>query len=447
MSLGVRGGDELVIVGFERRRGRGAKLHAIAKLEPAAAHSAPAPPRAAASPACCRRRSEPGHVRGVIASRGFARRAGCIVQMRRDRRSRNRRGYRHRKRRARTRAATAVRARIDRARARRGAGAARHPAGPPRVARRSAARWRRRTRDHARQERGLRLARQPARQRRGAGCHRRCAPRRARRRSARSRAPGAARARRRAREQRADAAPGGILRGARPHALATHRHRRGAAGRHRAHGRRADLARRDTRAARSAFPCWWPGARAAATSAHGAWLILDADAGHCCMSRRPTRNWRRRARASNSRARAAHASWARRTRNATSRAASASKSSRISPAPSRTRNIAVGAGRRGLRPAAHRVPVPGPRDARPTKPSSCVATSRSRELLGPRPLVIRTLDVGGDKPIAYLPLPPEENPALGLRGIRTSLWRPELLRLQLRALLRGAARQCASCCR
>ena len=57
------------------------------------------------------------------------------------------------------------------------------------------------------------------------------------------------------------------------------------------------------------------------------------------------------------------------------------------------------------------------------------------DLLGARPLVIRTLDVGGDKPIAYLPLPPEENPALGLRGIRTSLWRPELLDAQLRALL------------
>jgi phosphocarrier protein FPr/phosphocarrier protein len=57
------------------------------------------------------------------------------------------------------------------------------------------------------------------------------------------------------------------------------------------------------------------------------------------------------------------------------------------------------------------------------------------DLLGPRPLVIRTLDIGGDKPIPYLPLPPEENPALGLRGIRTSLWRPELLDVQLRALL------------
>src|SRR5204863_1664904 len=61
---------------------------------------------------------------------------------------------------------------------------------------------------------------------------------------------------------------------------------------------------------------------------------------------------------------------------------------------------------------------------------------RVADLLGGRPLVIRTLDIGGDKPIAYLPLPAEENPALGLRGIRTSLWRPELLDVQLRALLR-----------
>jgi len=57
------------------------------------------------------------------------------------------------------------------------------------------------------------------------------------------------------------------------------------------------------------------------------------------------------------------------------------------------------------------------------------------DCLGSRPLVIRTLDIGGDKPVAYLPLPPEENPALGLRGIRTSLWRPELLDEQLRAML------------
>jgi phosphoenolpyruvate-protein phosphotransferase len=54
-------------------------------------------------------------------------------------------------------------------------------------------------------------------------------------------------------------------------------------------------------------------------------------------------------------------------------------------------------------------------------------------------VVIRTLDVGGDKPLAYLPLPKEENPFLGERGIRVGLNRPELLRIQLRALLRASA--------
>jgi phosphoenolpyruvate-protein phosphotransferase len=63
--------------------------------------------------------------------------------------------------------------------------------------------------------------------------------------------------------------------------------------------------------------------------------------------------------------------------------------------------------------------------------------------LAGRTLTIRTLDAGGDKPIAYLPQPREENPALGLRGLRTSQARPELLTTQLRAILRVApARQC-----
>jgi multiphosphoryl transfer protein len=57
-------------------------------------------------------------------------------------------------------------------------------------------------------------------------------------------------------------------------------------------------------------------------------------------------------------------------------------------------------------------------------------------VLAGRPLIVRTLDIGGDKPIPYLSMPAEENPALGLRGIRTSLWRPDLLRVQLRAILR-----------
>jgi phosphoenolpyruvate-protein phosphotransferase len=53
-------------------------------------------------------------------------------------------------------------------------------------------------------------------------------------------------------------------------------------------------------------------------------------------------------------------------------------------------------------------------------------------------VIIRTLDVGGDKPLDYLPLPEEENPFLGLRGIRIGLDQPELLRVQLRALLRAS---------
>jgi len=53
-----------------------------------------------------------------------------------------------------------------------------------------------------------------------------------------------------------------------------------------------------------------------------------------------------------------------------------------------------------------------------------------------RPLIVRTLDIGADKPAPYLPMPAEENPALGLRGLRLGLARPELLETQLRALAR-----------
>jgi phosphoenolpyruvate-protein phosphotransferase len=55
--------------------------------------------------------------------------------------------------------------------------------------------------------------------------------------------------------------------------------------------------------------------------------------------------------------------------------------------------------------------------------------------LGGRPLIVRTLDIGGDKPAPYLALPSEENPALGLRGIRVGLARPAMLEEQLRAIL------------
>ena len=65
-----------------------------------------------------------------------------------------------------------------------------------------------------------------------------------------------------------------------------------------------------------------------------------------------------------------------------------------------------------------------------------IYTDIAREMPG-RPLVIRTLDVGGDKPLAYLPIAPEENPFLGLRGVRVGLDRPEILRTQTRAILRA----------
>lgn len=55
-----------------------------------------------------------------------------------------------------------------------------------------------------------------------------------------------------------------------------------------------------------------------------------------------------------------------------------------------------------------------------------------------RPVTIRTLDAGGDKPIAGLTVDGERNPFLGLRGIRLSLARPEVFRVQLRALCRAA---------
>jgi len=76
------------------------------------------------------------------------------------------------------------------------------------------------------------------------------------------------------------------------------------------------------------------------------------------------------------------------------------------------------------------------RDAAPSEDEQAACYQAIADALGARPLTIRTLDVGGDKPVGYLPIPAEENPALGLRGVRTSLWRPELLKTQLRALMR-----------
>ena len=79
------------------------------------------------------------------------------------------------------------------------------------------------------------------------------------------------------------------------------------------------------------------------------------------------------------------------------------------------------------------------RDTAPTEKEQAEAYMDVAKILGrKRPLVIRTLDVGGDKPLSYLPLPKEANPFLGLRGVRVSLDRPDLFRIQLRAILQAA---------
>ncbi len=61
------------------------------------------------------------------------------------------------------------------------------------------------------------------------------------------------------------------------------------------------------------------------------------------------------------------------------------------------------------------------------------------ETMKKRPVIVRTLDIGGDKPLAYISMKPEMNPFLGERGIRLCLNRPELFNDQLRAILRAAS--------
>jgi phosphocarrier protein len=75
---------------------------------------------------------------------------------------------------------------------------------------------------------------------------------------------------------------------------------------------------------------------------------------------------------------------------------------------------------------------------RSTPPSEAEQTAQYQAIadaLGDRPLIVRLLDVGGDKPAPYLDLPVEENPALGQRGIRVGLARTDLLETQIRAIL------------
>jgi multiphosphoryl transfer protein len=79
------------------------------------------------------------------------------------------------------------------------------------------------------------------------------------------------------------------------------------------------------------------------------------------------------------------------------------------------------------------------RDAAPDEAEQ-EATYRSiAEAMGGRRLVVRTLDIGGDKPVPFAPQPREANPFLGVRGLRLGLRRADLLATQLRAIARVAA--------
>lgn len=78
-------------------------------------------------------------------------------------------------------------------------------------------------------------------------------------------------------------------------------------------------------------------------------------------------------------------------------------------------------------------------DQLPDEEEQFIAYKTVVEQLAGRPVIIRTLDVGGDKKLACLPLPDEANPFLGWRAIRICLERPDIFRPQLRAILRASA--------
>jgi phosphocarrier protein FPr len=78
------------------------------------------------------------------------------------------------------------------------------------------------------------------------------------------------------------------------------------------------------------------------------------------------------------------------------------------------------------------------REEAPTEDEQAAAYTKMVEALNGLPIIIRTLDIGGDKAVPYMAMPAEENPFLGERGIRLCLNRPALFRTQLRAIFRAA---------
>ncbi|TIP33704.1 MAG: phosphoenolpyruvate--protein phosphotransferase, partial [Mesorhizobium sp.] len=74
----------------------------------------------------------------------------------------------------------------------------------------------------------------------------------------------------------------------------------------------------------------------------------------------------------------------------------------------------------------------------PSEDMQAETYSALAKAFAPYSVIVRTLDIGGDKPIAGIEFPEEENPFLGWRGIRMCLDRPDIFKRQLRALLRAA---------
>src|SRR5690606_14145593 len=79
------------------------------------------------------------------------------------------------------------------------------------------------------------------------------------------------------------------------------------------------------------------------------------------------------------------------------------------------------------------------RNQLPTEDEQFEAYKTVLEKMEGKPVVVRTLDIGGDKQLPYLNLPTEMNPFLGFRAIRLCLEEQEMFRTQLRALLRASA--------
>ncbi|MDR7344960.1 phosphotransferase system enzyme I (PtsI) [Pantoea alhagi] len=79
------------------------------------------------------------------------------------------------------------------------------------------------------------------------------------------------------------------------------------------------------------------------------------------------------------------------------------------------------------------------RDALPTEEEQFQAYKAVAEAMGSQAVIVRTMDIGGDKDLPYMNLPKEENPFLGWRAIRIAMDRKEILHAQLRAILRASA--------